>query len=132
MLNALNRAERYRDLAEECRRLTAISSSTQMRKRYSRMAEHYSLLAEVEQFVRSVLVATAISGVVTSGVALAQTTTPSSSMSSIVDDVSNRTSLAKVEWAKGKENWIDCQKQSKDQNLTGPNSWSFLAHCMIS
>ena len=129
MLNALNRAECYRDLAEECRRLTAISSSTQMRKRDSRMAEHYSLLAGVEQFVRSVL-ATAISSVVASGVALAQTT------SSITDDVSNWTSkqwtLAKVERAKGKEKWTDCQKQSTDQNLTGPNSWSFLAYCMIS
>jgi hypothetical protein len=38
-------------------------------------------------FVRSALVAAAILGVVTSGVALAQTTTPSSSTSSKIDDV---------------------------------------------
>jgi hypothetical protein len=49
MLDALNRAERCRDAARECRRLAATSSSRQMRKRYSRMAEHYSLLADVEE-----------------------------------------------------------------------------------
>jgi hypothetical protein len=38
MLDALNRAERYRELAEECRRLAANSLSSQMRTRYSRMA----------------------------------------------------------------------------------------------
>jgi hypothetical protein len=49
MLDALNRAERCRDLAEECRRLAATSLSAQMRNRYSRMAEHYSTLAEAEE-----------------------------------------------------------------------------------
>jgi len=77
-------------------------------------------------FVLSALVAAAVIGVVTSGVALAQTTTPSSK----VDDVSKWTSKqwnrAKAEWAKEKEKWADCQKQSKDQNLTGRKSWSFL------
>lgn len=61
---------------------------------------------------------------------------PSSSMSSIIDDVSNWTSRqwqwAKVEWANEKDKWTDCLKQSQDQNLTGPKSWSFLASCMIS
>jgi hypothetical protein len=42
MLDALNRAERYRELAEECRRLAATSLSAQMRTRYSCMAEDYS------------------------------------------------------------------------------------------
>ena len=46
MWDALNRAERYRDLAEECRRLAAESLSPQMRSRFSRMAEYYSTLAE--------------------------------------------------------------------------------------
>jgi len=46
MLDALNRAERYRELAEECRRLAANILSTQMRARYSRMAEDYSKLGE--------------------------------------------------------------------------------------
>jgi hypothetical protein len=84
--------------------------------------------------VRSALVAAAILGAVTSGMALAETTTPSSSTSSIIDDVSNWTSKqwnrAKAEWANEKEKWADCQKQSKDQNLTGPKSWSFVASCM--
>ncbi len=46
MPDAQNQAERYRDLAEEYRRLTATSSSTEMRDRYRRMAEHYSSLAD--------------------------------------------------------------------------------------
>ena len=86
-------------------------------------------------FARSTLVAAAILGMVTSGVALAQTTTPSST-SSTVDDVSKWTSKhwnqAKAKWAKEKEKWADCQKQSKDQKLTGRKSWSFLASCMTS
>ncbi len=49
MLDALNRAERYRDLAEECRRLAAIGSPIEIRNRYLRMAEHYSTLAEAEE-----------------------------------------------------------------------------------
>jgi hypothetical protein len=48
MLDAWNRAERYRDLADECRRLAAATFSTQMRNRYWRMAENYRRLAEVE------------------------------------------------------------------------------------
>jgi hypothetical protein len=91
-------------------------------------------------FVRSALIAAAVLGVVTSGIALAQTTTPPSSTppssSSKVDDVSKWTSeqwnRAKAKWAKEKDKWADCQKQSKDQKLTGRKSWSFLASCMTS
>lgn len=87
-------------------------------------------------FVRSALVAVAVLGLVTSGVALAQTTTPPSSTSSKIDDVSKWTSKqwnqAKAKWAKEKEKWADCQKQSKDQKLSGRKSWSFLASCMTS
>ena len=46
MLDALNRAERYRELAEECRRLAATSLSAQMRTRYSCMAQDYGQRAE--------------------------------------------------------------------------------------
>jgi hypothetical protein len=46
MLNALNQAERYRDLAEGCRRLAAFSFSSQMQNHYFQMAEHYTTLAE--------------------------------------------------------------------------------------
>jgi hypothetical protein len=87
-------------------------------------------------FVRSAVVAVAVLGAVTSGVALAQTTTPPSSTSSKVDDVSKWTSkqwnLAKAKWEKETEKWADCQRQSKDQNLAGRKSWSFLASCMTS
>ncbi len=48
MLDAQNQAERYRDLAEDYRRL-ATSSSTEMRERYLRMAAHCSKLAEAEE-----------------------------------------------------------------------------------
>ena len=88
-------------------------------------------------FVRTPLVAIAIFGMATSGVVLAQTTTPpSSSTSSKIDDVSKWTSKhwnqAKAKWAKEKEKWADCRKQAKDQNLSGRKSWSFLASCMTS
>ena len=49
MLDALNRAERYRELAEECQRLATIGSSIETRNYYLRIAEHYSLLADVEE-----------------------------------------------------------------------------------
>ncbi len=49
MLDALNRAERYHDLAEECRCLAASTFSTQMRSRYLRMADIYTMLAEAEE-----------------------------------------------------------------------------------
>jgi hypothetical protein len=48
MLDTGIRAEHYRDLAEECRRLAVTSLSTQMRIRYWRMAENYCTLAEAE------------------------------------------------------------------------------------
>jgi hypothetical protein len=48
MADAVNQAQRYRDLAEEYGRLAAIESSTEKRDRYRRMAEYYSKLAEAE------------------------------------------------------------------------------------
>ncbi len=48
MSDASNRAERCRHLAEERRQLAAISSSSDIRDRYLRMAERYSTLAEAE------------------------------------------------------------------------------------
>jgi hypothetical protein len=49
MLNILGRAERCRDLAEECRRVDAMYPSTEMANHYRRMAEHYSSLAEADE-----------------------------------------------------------------------------------
>src|SRR5260370_984497 len=88
------------------------------------------------RITRSALVSAAVLGVLTSGVALAQTTAPPSSTSSKVDDVSKWASKqwnrAKAKWAEEKEKWADCQKQSENQNLTGRKSWSFLASCMTT
>jgi hypothetical protein len=49
MLDALHRVERYRELAEGCRRLAAIAFSTETRNHFLRMAEHYGTLAEAEE-----------------------------------------------------------------------------------
>ena len=49
MLSAWNRAERYRDLAEQCRRPATFRFSTQMRDPYSQMAGQYGLLADGEE-----------------------------------------------------------------------------------
>ena len=49
MLDALNRAERYRELAEGCRRLATIAFSTETRNHFVRMAEHYRTLAEADE-----------------------------------------------------------------------------------
>jgi len=49
MSDASKRIERYRKLAEECRRLAATSSSTEMRDRYLRTAKDLVLLADVEE-----------------------------------------------------------------------------------
>jgi hypothetical protein len=49
MLDAWNRAERYRHLAEECHRLATTSLSSRMKNRYLLMAKDYILLADVEE-----------------------------------------------------------------------------------
>ena len=49
MLDALNRAKRYRELAKGCRYLAAIGFSTETRNHFLQMAEHYSTLAETEE-----------------------------------------------------------------------------------
>ncbi len=48
MSNAWNRAEHYRNLAEECRRLAETTLSTLMRHRFWQMAEYYNRLADAE------------------------------------------------------------------------------------
>jgi hypothetical protein len=49
MLEAWNRAEHYRGLAEECRRLATGTLSSRMKNRYLLMAKDYILLADVEE-----------------------------------------------------------------------------------
>jgi hypothetical protein len=48
MSDEQDRAEHYRDVAAEYRRLATTSSSSQMRDRYLRMAAHYGEMAEDE------------------------------------------------------------------------------------
>ena len=48
-MDALNRAERYRELEEGCRRLATIAFSTETRNHFVRMAEHYRTLAEADE-----------------------------------------------------------------------------------
>ena len=47
MLDAWNRAEHYRDLADECHRLATCSLSSQLS--FSQMADQYGMLAEAEE-----------------------------------------------------------------------------------
>jgi hypothetical protein len=92
------------------------------------MAEHYSLLAEVEEFVRSALAAAAILGVITSGVALAaDNDVLAVNVRPFIDDVSKQWNLAKAEWTKEKEKWADCQKHFQGSEFDRTRSWSFLA-----
>jgi DICT domain-containing protein len=50
MSNPLYRAERYRNLAEECHAIAALCTpSTEIRAHYSRMVQHYSSLADAEE-----------------------------------------------------------------------------------
>jgi hypothetical protein len=48
MSDALKQAQRYRYLAKECWRLATVDVSTETRKQYLEMAEHYSALADAE------------------------------------------------------------------------------------
>lgn len=92
--------------------------------------------------VRTALVSAAIVGMVMSGQVLAQSPEPSKEQSTTAkveakaDEVAKwstkQWNKAKLQWAKEKEKWAGCQKQSKDQGLTGRKSWSFLASCMTS
>lgn len=97
--------------------------------------------------VRSALVSVALVGLVMSGEVAAQTAgadtqapakddSTTAKIRSKADDVAKWTTKewkkAKTEWAKEKDKWADCQKQSKDQGLTGRKSWTAIASCMTS
>ena len=59
MLDALNKAQRYQGRADECRRLAEIGNSSDIRNRYLRMAEYYTVLAEAEEAQGSVAISRA-------------------------------------------------------------------------
>jgi hypothetical protein len=96
--------------------------------------------------IRLRLAAGTLAALLAAGIAHAQTPAPAPesktapestsapTTSSTVTDVEKWTSkqynAAKAKWAKDKAKWADCEKQSKDQKLTGRKSWSFLYQCM--
>jgi len=49
MSDGLKRAQRYRHLAKECWRLATVEVSTDIRKHYLEMADHFSTLADAEE-----------------------------------------------------------------------------------
>jgi hypothetical protein len=49
VLDALNRAKRYRELAKGCRSLAAIAFTTETRNHFLVLAEHYHTLADAEE-----------------------------------------------------------------------------------
>ena len=49
MLDALNKMQRYRGRADECRRLAKVGHSSDIRNHYRRMAEYYTAFAEAEE-----------------------------------------------------------------------------------
>jgi hypothetical protein len=49
MLDALNKTQRYRGRANECRRLAKVGDSADIRNHYRRMAEYYTAFAEAEE-----------------------------------------------------------------------------------
>jgi hypothetical protein len=68
------------------------------------------------------------------GVAFAQAPVATHAQPNVTTKVEKWTTkqwnAAKMEWAKDKTKWADCQHQSTDQKLTGRKSWSFLYTCM--
>lgn len=97
--------------------------------------------------VRSALISVAVAGLLMSGEVLAQAPAPeqtapakepstAAKIEAKADEVAKWSTKewnkAKAQWVKEKEKWAGCQKQSKDQGLTGRKSWSFLASCMTS
>jgi hypothetical protein len=90
-----------------------------------------------------------LSTFVVSGVALAQTTAPTrpapttstlaastksqpSTMDKAKDMTRKQWNAAKKKWAQEKDKWASCNKQSKDQKLSGRKSWTFIGKCMTS
>ena len=81
----------------------------------------------------------ALAASLTCGVALAQYTAPApktqaSSEPSTAAKVENWTkkqwNAAKQKWSQDKAKWNACNQDTKDQELSGSKSWSYLYDCM--
>ena len=61
-------------------------------------------------------------------------TAPASSQPSTATKVENWTTkqwdAAKAKWSKDKAKWNACNKEAKDQKLSGRKSWSYIYDCM--
>ena len=61
-------------------------------------------------------------------------TVPATSQPSTTTKVENWTTkqwnAAKAKWSKNKAKWNACNKEAKDQKLSGRKSWSYLYDCM--
>jgi hypothetical protein len=59
---------------------------------------------------------------------------PASSQPSTASKVENWTTkqwnAAKAKWSKDKTKWNACNKEAKEQKLSGRKSWSYLYDCM--
>jgi hypothetical protein len=49
MPDSLSKAKRFRDRAEECRRLSELSGHHEISHHYARITQHYIALAEAEE-----------------------------------------------------------------------------------
>jgi hypothetical protein len=49
MPNSISRVERYRDRAEECRRLANLTRASEISDHYAQVAQDYLALAEAEE-----------------------------------------------------------------------------------
>jgi hypothetical protein len=103
MSSALIRVECYFDLAEECRCLAARTFSTQMRNRYLRMAEIYTTLAEAEEIRHTSLRRLTKRGAWRNATTARAATAGDASVTG-----------------------VDRQRRSRDHNLTGLGSLSFV------
>ena len=62
----------------------------------------------------------------------ASTKSQPSTMDKAKDMTRKQWNAMKKKWAQEKDKWASCNKQSKDQKLSGRKSWTFIGKCMTS
>ncbi|MBI2716381.1 MAG: hypothetical protein HYX37_18320 [Rhizobiales bacterium] len=70
-----------------------------------------------------------LAGSLACGVAVAQTSSPSTA-AQVETWTTKQWEAAKKKWVKDKTKWSNCQTQSSRQKLEGRKNWSFLYTCM--
>jgi len=61
---------------------------------------------------------------------VATTSTQPSTATKVENWTSKQWNAAKRKWSKDKAKWAACNKDAKDQKLSGRKSWSYLYDCM--